>query len=253
VDLFQWAGLAGTTFVAALLYSVSGFGFAILATPLYLLVVDPTRAVQLVIIVSTGLSIVVVPGLRRAIAPGLLLRLTLGSLAGLPFGLMAFQHSDPVLVRAAVGATIVAFAGLMAVSREDTHRARFAMRPGLDLGAGVVSGIATALVGMAGPPVVIYLLLTGAAPRVVRATLLAFFALSYGATLASHAATVGIPARTWLAAGTLMPFAFLGGFAGRPVGDRLGTEAFAVLAIALLAASGLYALASAAAQALRPG
>jgi hypothetical protein len=47
--------------------------------------------------------------------------------------------------------------------------------------------------------VLIYLLLAGAAARTVRATLLAFFALSYGVTLASHAATIGIPAPTWLA------------------------------------------------------
>jgi hypothetical protein len=43
--------------------------------------------------------------------------------------------------------------------------------------------------------VLIYLLLAGTAARTARATLLAFFALSYGVTLASHAATIGIPAR----------------------------------------------------------
>ena len=97
-----------------------------------------------------------------------------------------------------------------------------------------------------GPPVLIYLLLAGAAARTVRATLLAFFALSYGVTLASHAATIGIPAPTWLAAGILIPFAFLGGLAGRPIGDRLGAEAFAMLAIALLAVAGAYTLSAAA-------
>ena len=100
--------------------------------------------------------------------------------------------------------------------------------------------------GQPGPPVLIYLLLAGAAARTVRATLLAFFALSYGVTLASHAATIGIPASTWLAAGILIPFAFLGGLAGRPIGDRLGAEAFATLAIALLAVAGAYTLGAAA-------
>ena len=81
----------------------------------------------------------------------------------------------------------------------------------------------------------------------MRATLLAFFALSYAVTLASHAATIGIPAPTWLAAGILIPFAFLGGLAGRPtIGDRLGAEAFALLAIALLAVAGAYTLGAAA-------
>jgi uncharacterized membrane protein YfcA len=120
------------------------------------------------------------------------------------------------------------------------------MSPGLDLTAGAVSGITSDLVGQPGPPVLIYLLLAGTGTRTVRATLLAFFALSYGATLASHAATIGIPAPTWLAGAILIPFAFLVGLAGRPIGDRLGAEAFALLVIALLAVAGAYTLGAAA-------
>ncbi len=248
MDLSEWAGLAATTFVAALLYTVSGFGFAVLAVPLYLMFLDPTRAIQLVIIISTALSVVVVPGLRRAVAPWLLSRLVLGSLAGLPAGLIAFQFADPVLVRGGVGLTIFAFALLIAISRRlGRGWAPLAMSHIRDLATGAVAGIATALVGMAGPPVLIYLLLAGAAASTVRATLLAFFALSYGATLALHAATVGIPRPTWFAAGVLIPVALLGGLAGRPIGDRLGAEAFGMLAIALLMIAGLYTFASAAA------
>ena len=245
--------LAATTFGSALLYSISGFGFAVLAVPLFLLFLDPERAIQLVIIISTVLSIIVLRGLLPAIAPRLLLRLALGSLVGLPLGLIAFRYADPILVRAAAGAMIFGFAILMAVSRRRSGQPRqgkhwtvFAMSPGFDLAAGAVSGFAGALVGQPGPPVLIYLLLAGAAARTVRATLLAFFALSYGVTLASHAATIGVPAPTWLAAGILIPFAFLGGLAGRPIGDRLGAEAFALLAIALLAVAGAYTLGAAA-------
>lgn len=78
---------------------------------------DPPRAIQLVIIISTVLSVVVLRGLLPVIAPWLLLRLALGSLVGLPLGLVAFRYADPVLVRAAAGAIIFGFAILMAVSR----------------------------------------------------------------------------------------------------------------------------------------
>jgi uncharacterized membrane protein YfcA len=242
VDLPHWAGLAATTLVAALLYAVSGFGFAVLAAPLFLLFADPARAIQLVIIVSTALSLVVLPGIWRAIAPGLLLRFVLGSLAGLPLGLFAFRFADPVAVRGTAGAMILAFAALMAFLRRRRGGlwAPLAMRPGRDVAAGALSGFAAALVGMAGPPVLIYLLLGGAPPRTVRATLLSFFSLSYGTTLAAHAATIGVPGETWLAAVILIPFAVIGGFAGRPIGDRLGAEGFARLAIGLLAVAGLY-------------
>jgi uncharacterized membrane protein YfcA len=122
VGLLDWAGLAATTFVAALLYSITGFGFAVLATPLFLVFLDSAQAIQLVIIISTALSMAVVPGLRRAIALGLLLRLALGCLAGLPLGLVAFRLADPVLVRATVGATILGFAALMMVLRSASPR-----------------------------------------------------------------------------------------------------------------------------------
>jgi uncharacterized membrane protein YfcA len=173
--------LAATTFGSALLYSISGFGFAVLAAPLFLLFLDPARAIQLIIIISTVLSIVVLRGLLPAIAPRLLLRLALGSLVGLPLGLIAFRYADPIFVRAAAGAMIFGFAILMAVSRrrsgqpgESKHWKAFVMSPGLDLAAWAVSGFAGALVGQPGPPVLIYLLLAGAAARTVRATLLAF-------------------------------------------------------------------------------
>src|SRR5712671_4921067 len=150
--------LAATTFGAALLYAVTGFGFAVLAAPLFLLFTDPAPAIQLVIIISTVLSIVVLRGLLPAIAPWLLLRLALGSLVGLPLGLVAFRYADPIVVRVAAGAMIFGFAILMAVSRRRSgqpgqrkHWTAFAMSPRLDLAAGAVSGIAGALVGQPWP------------------------------------------------------------------------------------------------------
>ena len=252
MDLLDWAGLAVTTAGAALLYTLTGFGFAILAAPLFLLFVDPQRAIQLVIIISTALSVVALPGLWRAITPWLLLRLALGTLAGLPFGLIAFRYADPVVVRILVGATILGFAVLLECRRRPGEPVgAFVIKPISEVATGAVSGIATALVGMAGPPVLIYLLLAGAPPRAVRATLLSFFALAYAATLASHAVTVGIPAQTWLSAGVLTPFAFLGGLAARPLGDRLGSDSFTILAILLLGVAGIYTLAAAIGLAVR--
>src|SRR5947207_14363903 len=147
MTLFGWAGLAGTTFAAALLQAVSGFGFALLAVPLYLLLIDPAQAVQLAIILSTALSFTVLPGLRRTIAPELLLRLTVGSLAGLPIGLFAFRYADPLLVRVGVGATILAFAVTIATFRRRGGQLRVPLRRtySRDLVAGAVAGMATAL------------------------------------------------------------------------------------------------------------
>ena len=153
-----------------------------------------------------------------------------------------------------IGATILALtAGICWVRLRgpDRHTALLGMRPSRDLAVGVISGTATALVGMAGPPVLIYLLLARAPPPTVRATLLSFFGIVYAAALLSHAVAVGISASTWIGAGVLIPFAALGAIAGRPLGDRLGVQAFATLAIVVLATAGLYTLAAPAGPATR--
>ena len=67
LSFLDWAGLAATAAGAALLYTLTGFGFAVLSIPAFVLFVDPPQAVQLVIIISTALSIVTLPGLWRAV------------------------------------------------------------------------------------------------------------------------------------------------------------------------------------------
>ena len=244
--MLDWAGLAATTAGTALLYTLTGFGFAVLAAPLFLLLVDPQQAIQLTIIISTALSFVALPGLWRTVTPWLLLRLALGTLAGLPFGLIAFRYADPVLVRALVGATPrLCRASLAEAARPERTRWRLphetrpqsrnrggigyrhcACRDGGTAGADLFAARWSAAAGRARDPALV-------------------LRLAYTVTLVSHAVTVGIPAQTWLSAGVLTPFAFLGGLAARLLGDRLGPDSFTILAILLLAAAGIYTLAAA--------
>src|SRR5580704_9162401 len=245
-----WAGLAVTSFAAALLQATNGFGFAVLAVPFFLLLAPPGEAIQIIIMLSLGMSAVVVPAVRDAIEPALLTRLTIGSLAGLPLGLIAFAHADPLIARAAAGATITLFAAMLAVNRVRANPSPLALTPSRDIAAGAVAGAATALVGMSGPPVLIYLMLAAVPARTVRATLLAFFALIYAATLATHVVFVGVPGTAWLTAASLVPLAWVGGLIGLRLGNRLSETAAAALAITVLGGAGLYTLAAAAAPAL---
>jgi uncharacterized protein len=132
LGLLDWAGLAATAAGAALLYTLTGFGFAVLSTPAFLLFVDPSEAVQLVIIISTALSITAFPRLWRAITPALLLRLTLRSIAGPPLGLIALGRADPVVVHQLIRATILAFTVVLGWVRScgpDKNMVRWACDP----------------------------------------------------------------------------------------------------------------------------
>ena len=181
MTILGWVGLAATTFGAALLQAAGGFGFAVVATPLLLMFVAPATAVHLVIIIATALSAAVLPGLWRAVEP----RTAAAPAGGQPCRAatrsrrFSPQRSDAGAGRGRDdGARLCRAAGAVR-RRTRAGGGPFAMGRNRDFAAGVVSGVATALVGMAGPPVLIYLLLAGAASQVIRATLLAYFALVY--------------------------------------------------------------------------
>jgi uncharacterized membrane protein YfcA len=250
MSLLTWAGLAATCFAAALLQATNGFGFAVLAVPFFLFLVPADQAIQLVIMLSLAISLVMIPPLRDAIDPGLLRRLTIGSAIGLPVGLVVFGYSDPLIVRLAAGIVIVLFAAMLGWNRYRLRPPQMAMRPGFDLGAGAIAGVATGLVGMPGPPVMIYLMLAAAPMRAVRATLVAFFALVYAATLLSDVVFLGVTAAEWEIAATLLPLTWIGGVVGLRVAERLPETAAVILSILVLAVAGLYTVAAAAHTAL---
>lgn len=251
VDWGSWAGLAVTCFVAALLQATNGFGFAVLAVPFFLLLAPPGETVPIIIVISFAVSVFVMPRLYRWIDFALLSRVSIGSLVALPFGLVAFAHANRIIVGALAGTVVTGFTVMLAWHRYRGQARAFARRPSGDLAIGAVSGIATGLVGMAGPPVLIYLLLARVPMTTMRATLIAFFALIYAVTLAANAIFVGMPGRDWLIAASLLPFVWAGGRIGLRVGDRLGEAAAAALALTVLGVAGLYTLAVAAHAALK--
>lgn len=242
----DWAGMAAVSFFAAMLLATNGFGFAVLAVPFFLMFAPAGQAIQIIIILTVAVSLVVALRLRQALDPPLLVRLSVGSVIGLPFGLAAFRFADPLIVRAVAGTTVVAFAVMLARSRLGRHPTRLRMAPRWDLAAGTLAGAANALVGMSGPPVLIYLMLAGAPIRTVRATLVAFFALIYTVTLAADVVFLGVSGSDWLIAASLLPPIGAGSLLGLGIGNRLGATAAEVLAIVVLGGAGLYTLAAAA-------
>lgn len=241
--LLDWAGLAATCLVASMLQATNGFGFAVLAVPFFLILAPPGEAISIIVVISFAVSVFVMPRLYRWVDLGLLSRVTIGSLIALPLGLFAAAHANRTMVGAIAGTIVTAFALMLGWHRGRGQRRALVLRPERDLAAGAVAGVATGLVGMAGPPVLIYLMLARAPMTTMRATLIAFFAAIYAVTLAANAVFIGMPSRDWLIALSLLPFVWIGGRIGLRIGDRLGEAAAAALALSVLGATGLYTLA----------
>lgn len=244
----EWLMLAGATALAATAQGAAGFGFAILAVPLYLLILDSVVAVQVAIVVTPVISIAVVPRLWHAVARGLLLRLALGSLLGFPLGLALYLHADVARLTAGAGLLISGFAVFLLLAARGRVADGDRQAPGTawgDVVAGFVSGVLASSLAMPGPPLLIHFTLRRLPKDTARATMLSLFVLSYLGSLALQAGIAGMARGTWLTAAAIVPVAALGALAGNALARRMGEGAFRRLAVLLLLVTGVYALGSA--------
>lgn len=250
MELVSFAGLAAVAFLAATVQAATGFGFAILALPFFLLIMGSLSAIQVTAVINFVISLVLMQRLFKG-APGrLLAHLIAGSLAGFPVGLMAFRAADLTGTKLTVGILITVFALLLMVrefgqgsnnSRSTGADSRsFEARLVPELGVGFVSGIMAVALAMPGPAVVLYLLLRHAGKQVSRAATLLLFGFSYGAVSLVHTLWGGMSGETWLLAAKLTPFVVAGAITGHFAARYLSEKYFRAIILAILVASGIY-------------
>lgn len=242
----DWILLSLATVFAASVQAATGFGFAVLAVPLFLLILNSVTAVQLVIAVTLAISLVLLPRLWDKAPRRVLRGLIVGTLIGFPFGMVAFLFASVFLIKAAVGGLIVAFAALLLARNLMARIEGYApeVHPTADLVVGVISGAMTTALGMPGPVVVIYLSWVGMAKDTFRATTLCLFAVSYGGALVLQAAVAGIDGETWLTAAVLAPMAALGAGIGHVASRWLSPEVFRTAVLVILVVTGISLLAT---------
>jgi uncharacterized membrane protein YfcA len=260
MDLLLYAALAAVSFAAAVVQSATGFGFAILAVPVFLLLTESLAAIQIAAVACFALSLSVAPWLFRDAPRGILLRLVLGTAAGLPVGLAIFLAADLDTAKLAVGGFITAFALLLAwrewrgadaaeyagenaeTGENGGASAAVVSRPLPELGAGAVSGVMASALAMPGPAVMLYLAALRPGKHVTRAVTLTLFGFSYGAVCLIHTLWGGMDGRVWLLSLGLVPFVLAGAGAGHVAARHLSEHKFRLAVLAVLLASGLYAV-----------
>ena len=249
LDAARLVTLALVTLVGALLQSAFGFGFAILAAPIFLGVIDSRAGIQVLVILHVVSSVVVVPRVWQAAPRPLLHWLACGSLVGFPVGLLLFLQSDVQTLKLVVGVATVAFSLLLA-RREWTQAAPPAAAAGGATGfrwlsaaaVGLVSGLLTAVLVMPGPVAMLYLRALGLEKQTSRAASLTFFAFCYVMATGLHVLFAGVSGESWRLAALLAPLVLLGTLIGNALAHRLSEERFRIAVLVLLIGSGLYAM-----------
>jgi uncharacterized protein len=249
LDAPQVLILALVTVLGAIIQAAFGFGFAILAAPIFLGVVDSASAIQVLVVLHVVLSAIVVPGIRHGVPTRLLGWLMAGSLLGFPLGLALFLRADIQTLKLAVGIATIAFS-LLLVKREWRPAAVPVGQPdgatdfriGSALAIGLLSGAMTAVLVMPGPVAMLYVRALGLEKQSSRALSLTFFAFCYVMATALHALVAGIKPESWLLALLLLPAVLIGSFAGSAAARHLSEARFRQSVLGLLILSGVYAV-----------
>lgn len=237
------------TFAAAMVQSATGFGFGLISVPAFLIVMNSVVAIQLVIIITLGMSCVHWP-ILRGVAPGHLLKwLSLGCTFGFPLGIVVYAKFDIDTIKMTVALLIILISvinGWHLMSKETGRRQpdRQPHGPGTLMGVGVASGLMASSLAMPGPAVMLYLSRTGLNKNEIRATILTFFLFSYGGALLLQATLIGIGTQTWINALVLTPAALGGVVVGHLLSKKINQQLFEGLVLLILLLTGFFMLVS---------
>ncbi|NLB89125.1 MAG: sulfite exporter TauE/SafE family protein [Syntrophomonadaceae bacterium] len=222
--------------VASTLQAATGFGFAIMAIPFFLLLFEPYDAIQLNIILSLIICITMVYKIRHDIDKGMLFRLTLGSLIGVFPGLMMLTFFNEQTLKIFVSIILLISVGLL-ISQVKLKQSIFK-----EIIVGAVSGLLTSSIGMGGPPLMIYFLGAKTDKATLHATTIAYFIFVSAVSFLLQFWKYSISSNVWVLTLWAIPVLLIGMLIGQWIFARLDQQLFRKIIYILLIASSLYML-----------
>jgi len=158
----------------------SGFGAGLLIAPVYVLILPPTDVVVVILLLNLMTAFPMLREAARDVEWSLVWRIFIPSLFGVPLGVAMLHGVDAdILRRAVAGVVSLVAASMLAGWVYKGARGRLQ-----DSVTGMMSGFLTAIGGIGGPPLVLYLLSDrNIRPTAFRAFSLIFFLLVQVGTL----------------------------------------------------------------------
>jgi hypothetical protein len=231
-----WLGVFGVVSLAAAAQAVSGFGFALIGTPLVAVLAGPKEAV--VGLTMIGVLLVAQLSLRGR---GHVDRPTVGvvtvsAIIGMPLGLLVLVRADDRVLTFVIAIAVIGFSLLL------WRGARFPAGRGTEAAAGFTAGILSTSTGTSGPPIVIALSAKQLEPAVFRATISAIFLVQGSASLVFFAIGGRITRDAAGVALAGLPGVIVGSIVGERGFRRIDTPTFRRVVLGMLFLSGLVAL-----------
>ena len=228
-------------FLAGAVTGLTGFGLALISTPLLLFVYEPRTVVVLTALFSVVINIAVVWDSWREAQRKLAVALLVPAAVGVVLGAEVLRLVDPVYIRLAVGVVVVLSALLLL---RDVRLPRAGTRWG-PVVAGGASGALSTSTGLAGPPIVVLLAARGLPKAEFRSTSAFYFlfmSIIGVAVLGGRGLIEGAEIPLGVA---LAPAALVGKVVGTAFLKRFSERAFRVLSLGIVALTGTLGVATA--------
>lgn len=160
-------------FATSVVQAVAGFGFALLAVPLMVAVIDLQSAVIISSFVGTLSNMLQSWQLRRNINRNMTRRFVLATAVGSPVGLLLFVYANQSALKIVLGLSILFGVFVLSRGLELQHVSSW-----LDWIMGILSGVLLMATSTNGPPLVFVLQARRIDPATFRATLNMVFLVS---------------------------------------------------------------------------
>jgi uncharacterized membrane protein YfcA len=138
---------------------LAGFGTALMTLGIWLYVLPPASAVQLVLICSVVAQSATLPSMWKRFNLSIIWPFIIGGLAGVPIGTMLIAHANPVTFKLTIGILLLVFSVALHFNRD---------LPAISLGGrtadgaiGFAGGILGGLAGLSGPLPILWATLRG--------------------------------------------------------------------------------------------
>jgi uncharacterized membrane protein YfcA len=228
------------TFLAAVIQGLTGFGLALVQTPLLFFFLPPTTVVPVRLIHAIVSTMAILSGDRRHLQLRRIWPLMLAATLSMPLGTYLLLALEVEALKVLTGAVIVLFGlaflrGLHWQIRDE----RLA-----SVVAGLLSGILGGSTGMSGPPVVLLFHNQSVEKSAFRANLVAFFLVLNLTTLPVYLLGGLLTIQVVRYAALLLPSLLLGAAVGVRLANRIDPRTFRTATLVIVILAGALSIAS---------
>jgi uncharacterized membrane protein YfcA len=226
--------------LASLVAGLTGFGFAIVAVPILMILMPPKVVVPVVQLLSAVLQIAILVEARKGLDLKRVWPLLLAGIAGVPLGTYLLLILDPQTLRILVGVVVIISAlAMLAGWRWSVRNEKVASVP-----VGLAGGALGASTGIPGPPVILFFTNQEMAKQGFRANLVLYFTCVGLVAVLSLLVSGLITQEVLIRWAGLLPAVAIGMLAGVWLARRVDQERFQQITLGVLILTGIAAIAS---------